>query len=94
MRRVQAILVAAITTLATISLAGQTKSDPSAALRVGNGVSPPRVIVQPEPEYSEKARVAGFEGICTLGLIVEADGKPSHISVINPLGLGLDEKAI
>jgi TonB family protein len=94
MRRGRAILILAITTLATTSLRVQAQNDPSAVLRVGNGVSPPKVIVQPEPEYSEKARVAGYEGICTLALIVEADGKPSHIRVTNPLGMGLDEKAI
>jgi len=94
MRRVRAILIAAITTLATTSISAQTQSNPPTGLRVGNGVSPPRVIIQPEPEYSEKARVAGYEGICTLALIVEADGKPSHIRVVNPLGMGLDEKTI
>jgi periplasmic protein TonB len=62
--------------------------------RVGNGVSPPRVIYQPEPEFSEEARKAKFQGICTLALVVGVDGRPSQIRVQSSLGMGLDEKAI
>ncbi len=61
---------------------------------VGGGVSPPRVIYQPEPEFSEEARKAKYQGVCTLGLIVGADGRPSNIRVLSSLGMGLDEKAI
>lgn len=62
--------------------------------RVGAGVSPPRPIYQPEPEFSEEARKAKYQGICTLALIVGADGRPSNIHVQSSLGMGLDEKAI
>ncbi len=62
--------------------------------RVGAGVSPPRVIYQPEPEFSEEARKAKFQGICTLSLVVGSDGRPSNIRVQSSLGMGLDEKAI
>ncbi len=61
---------------------------------VGGGVSPPRQIYAPEPEFSEEARKAKYQGVCTLGLIVGADGRPSNIRVLSSLGMGLDEKAI
>lgn len=61
---------------------------------VGGGVSPPRAIYQPEPEFSEEARKAKYQGVCTLGLIVGTDGRPSNIRVLSSLGMGLDEKAI
>ena len=61
---------------------------------VGGGVSPPRAIYQPEPEFSEEARKAKYQGVCTLGLIVGTDGRPTNIHVIGSLGMGLDEKAI
>jgi protein TonB len=61
---------------------------------VGGGVSPPRAIFSPEPEFSEEARKAKYQGVCTLGLIVGTDGRPSNIRVLNSLGMGLDEKAI
>ena len=61
---------------------------------VGGGVSAPRVLFQPDPEYSEEARKAKFQGTCVLGLIVGPDGRPRDIHVVRSLGLGLDEKAI
>jgi protein TonB len=61
---------------------------------VGGGVSPPRQIYAPEPEFSEEARKAKYQGVCTLGLIVGTDGRPSNIHVLSALGMGLDEKAI
>src|SRR5215467_1093114 len=62
--------------------------------RVGAGVSPPRPIYQPEPEFSEEARKAKYQGICSLALVVGVDGRPSNIHVQSSLGMGLDEKAI
>jgi len=62
--------------------------------RVGGGVSPPKAIYSPEPEYSEEARKAKFQGTCVLWLIVGPDGRPRDIRVARTLGLGLDEKAI
>ena len=56
--------------------------------------TPPRAIYSPAPEYSSQARKAGYQGVCTLVLIVEADGRPTHIRVSSSLGMGLDEKAI
>jgi TonB family protein len=61
---------------------------------VGGGVSPPRVIYQVDPEFSEEARKAKYQGTCTLMLVVDASGHPSNIRVASSLGMGLDEKAI
>ncbi|HET6181769.1 MAG TPA: energy transducer TonB [Candidatus Sulfotelmatobacter sp.] len=61
---------------------------------VGGGVSPPRPTYSPEPEFSEEARKAKYQGVCTLGLIVGVDGRPTNIRVLSSLGMGLDEKAI
>jgi len=60
----------------------------------GEGVSDPKVISQVDPEFAEKARRAGFQGLCVLSIIVETDGTPSNIRVTSKLGMGLDEKAI
>jgi protein TonB len=62
--------------------------------RVGGGVSAPKSIYAPDPEYSEEARKAKFTGTCVLSLIVGPDGKPRDIRVFRSLGLGLDEKAV
>ena len=42
--------------------------------RVGGGVSAPRVVYQPDPEYSEEARKAKYQGTCVLWLVVGPDG--------------------
>src|SRR5438045_3101987 len=62
--------------------------------RVGGGVSAPKAIYSPDPEYSEEARKAKYTGTCVLWLIVGPDGKPRDIKVSRNLGMGLDEKAI
>lgn len=64
------------------------------AYRIGGGVSAPKVLVQVEPEYSEEARKAKWQGTVLLSLVVDASGKPQNIKVVRPLGLGLDQKAI
>jgi protein TonB len=64
------------------------------AYRVGGGVSAPSVLFKVEPEYSEEARKAKFQGTVVLAIVVDPSGKARDIRVIRPLGLGLDEKAI
>jgi periplasmic protein TonB len=62
--------------------------------RIGGGVTGPKAIYQPEPEYSEEARKAKYQGTVVLSIVVGADGVPRDIKVARSLGLGLDEKAI
>ena len=60
----------------------------------GGGVSAPRVIYSPDPEFSEEARKAKYQGVVVLSLIVGPDGRPHDVSVRRSLGMGLDEKAM
>jgi protein TonB len=62
--------------------------------RVGGGVSAPRAIYDPDPEYSEEARRAKFQGTVLLWIVVGPDGRPRDIRVLRSLGMGLDERAI
>ena len=64
------------------------------AYRVGGGVSAPKVVYDPDPEYSEEARKAKYQGTVVLFLVVGPDGKPQQIRIQRSLGMGLDEKAI
>ena len=61
---------------------------------VGGGVSAPKPIYAPDPDYSEEARKAKYQGTVVLWVIVGADGHPHEIRVYRSLGMGLDEKAI
>jgi TonB family protein len=76
-----------------LSAAGPGERVPP-ALRVGGAVSAPRAIFAPDPEYSEEARRAGYQGTVVLWVVVGADGLPHDIRVQRTLGKGLDEKAI
>ncbi len=64
------------------------------AYRIGGGVSAPSVVYKVEPEYSEEARKAKFQGSVLLSIIVDPSGKPRDVRVIRTCGLGLDEKAV
>jgi protein TonB len=64
------------------------------AFRIGKGVTPPRVIYQTDPEFSEEARKAKYQGTCVLSVVVDPSGHPTNIHVLSTLGMGLDEKAI
>jgi protein TonB len=58
---------------------------------VGSGPVP---VYQPDPQYSDAARKAKFQGTCIVQVTIGADGRVSHPVIVQPLGLGLDKKAI
>lgn len=62
--------------------------------RIGGGVSAPQLVFKVEPEYSEEARKAKFQGTVVLYVVVDEKGYPRDLKVVRPLGLGLDQKAI
>lgn len=62
--------------------------------RVGGGVSAPKKIYDPEPEYSEEARKAKYQGVVVLWVVIGPDGRTHDIKVQRSLGMGLDEKAV
>ena len=62
--------------------------------RVGEGVSPPRAIYDPNPEYSEEARKSRTQGTVVVSVIVDAAGNARNVRVVRSLGMGLDQKAI
>jgi TonB family protein len=65
------------------------------AFRPGTGgVGYPSCLYCPEPQYSEDARKAKFQGVVMLQVIIQPDGHATNIQVIKGAGLGLDEKAI
>ena len=47
-----------------------------------------------DPEFSDEARRAKYQGVVVLDIIVDAQGNPQHIKVVRQLGMGLDEKAV
>src|SRR5256885_97190 len=62
--------------------------------KVGGGVSAPRLLVSPDPEYSEEARQAKDQGTVVVWMILGPDGRPQKLKIQRALGMGLDEKAL
>jgi TonB family protein len=61
---------------------------------VVGGRAAPVPIVRVEPEYSEEARAAKWQGAVLLQVLIDENGIPRDIKVVRALGLGLDQKAI
>jgi len=61
---------------------------------VGGGVTPPTVLQRVEPQYSEEARKARYQGTVVLEAIVRRDGTVDIQRIVRSLGFGLDENAI
>jgi TonB family protein len=59
-----------------------------------NGVGSPQCIYCPQPEYSDEARKAKYQGTVLLDVTVTADGRVINPVVIKGPGLGLEEKAL
>jgi protein TonB len=59
-----------------------------------NGVGSPVCIYCPQPEYSDEARKAKYQGTVLLDVTVTADGRVLNPLVLKGPGLGLEEKAI
>jgi TonB family protein len=59
-----------------------------------NGVGSPMCIYCPQPEYSDEARKAKYQGTVLLDVTVTADGRVISPVVIKGPGLGLEEKAL
>jgi TonB family protein len=59
-----------------------------------DGVVPVQIIQKVEPEYSEAARKAKWQGNVTVYVDIDESGNVTGLRLIHALGLGLDQKAI
>jgi len=58
------------------------------------GITPPHAIHSPDPEYTDEARKAKYQGTAFFWLVIMPNGETKDIRVVRPLGFGLDEKAL
>ena len=58
------------------------------------GVGYPSCPYKPNPQYSEEARKAKYQGVVVLQGVITVEGKIVNISIIKGPGLGLEEKAV
>ena len=78
----------------TVVALGEDIGVDGGVFRVGGGVTAPSLLFKVEPEYSEEARKAKYQGTVLLYVQVDPSGKAINMRVLHSLGLGLDEKAM
>jgi TonB family protein len=61
---------------------------------IGAGITPPKLTHKVEPKYSRAAAEAGVQGTVLLRIVIDEHGLPKDITVVSPLGFGLDEAAV
>ena len=71
----------------------ETSTAPAQAIATGR-VSAPVPIFKPEPEYSEEARKAKWQGSVRVSLVVDTEGFINRMATEQMLGYGLDAKAM
>jgi TonB family protein len=55
--------------------------------------TPPKVLHRVDARYTREARANGIQGTVLIEVVVDASGKPRNVSVISPIGFGLDSRA-
>jgi TonB family protein len=62
--------------------------------RPGSGITPPQLLREVKPGYTDEARRRGTEGDVVLEIVVRSDGNVGDVKLLRSLGSGLDQKAI
>jgi TonB family protein len=73
---------------------GSDRGAGGGVFNLGRGITAPKAIYDPEPEYSEEARKIKQQGVVIVSLVVDQQGRPRDMHVTRSLGIGLDEKAM
>lgn len=66
---------------------------PRDVYRSGPGIKPPKVTKRQPARYTREAYYARIQGKVVCEVVVDELGKAAYVSVISPLGFGLDESA-
>lgn len=61
--------------------------------RPGSGITPPSLVREVKPAYTEDARRRGIEGDVELEIVVRSDGSVGEVRLLRGLGAGLDQRA-
>jgi TonB family protein len=66
----------------------------ASALRPGGDVKPPHLLTVLDPASSDYAQKNNIAGMVFLQMVVDAQGRPGEVTIVRPIGFGLDERAV
>jgi TonB family protein len=66
----------------------------ASALRPGGDVKPPHLLTVLDPASSDYAQKNNIAGMVFLQMVVDAQGRPGAVTIVRPIGFGLDERAV
>jgi protein TonB len=72
--------------------ASEKTSEP--VYELGNGVTAPKPVYTPDPEYSERARKKKINGTVVVAMIVTPEGRVRDVKIAKSLDEGLNKQAL
>ena len=72
----------------------RTQRVDASALRPGGDVKPPRLLTALDPASNDYAQKNNIAGMVFLQMVVDANGRPGAVTIVRPIGFGLDERAV
>ena len=62
--------------------------------RPGTGITPPSILREVTPDYTDEGRRRAIQGDVVLEIVVRSDGTVGSVKTLQGLGYGLDQRAI
>ncbi|HEY3989664.1 MAG TPA: energy transducer TonB [Acidobacteriaceae bacterium] len=72
----------------------RTQRVDASALRPGGDVKPPQLLTVIDPASNDYAQKNNIAGMVFLQMVVDEHGHPGAVTIVRPIGFGLDEKAV
>ena len=66
----------------------------ASAMRPGGDVKPPRLLTVLDPASNDYAQKNNIAGMVFLEMVVDSNGRPGAVTIVRPIGFGLDERAV
>ena len=79
-------------TTPTNQVSPTSNTNASPTLKVGDGVTAPKIVYQPEPKFTKIARKQKVSGVATVSIIVDTEGNPRNVHIIRSIADSVDKK--
>ena len=66
--------------------------DATGTYQSGDGITPPRVLYQPEPKFPKIAKKQKLQGVSMVSIIVDIEGNPRNVHLKRPMATDLDKE--